>query len=86
MLQLILDSEATTEYQFVDRQKQLATIEKHRLVREKADINYMKTSLKMLSKMQQFVSLELESISVFGYRALIGVAQTYCDYHVSLSR
>jgi hypothetical protein len=44
---LILDSEATTEYQFVDRQKQLATIEKHRLVREKADINCIKDARKV---------------------------------------
>ena len=46
----ILDSEAKTEDQFVGRQKQLATIEKHRLVREKADMNYMKTALKMQEK------------------------------------
>ena len=43
----ILDSEAKTEDQFVGRRKQLATIEKHRLVREKADMNYMKNVLKM---------------------------------------
>ena len=46
----ILDSEAKTEDQFVGRQKQLATIEKHRLVREKADMNYMKSALKMREK------------------------------------
>eukprot|EP00731_Ephydatia_muelleri_P003675 Em0001g3675a len=46
----ILDSEAKTEDQFVGRQKQLETIEKHRLVREKADMNYMKTALKMQEK------------------------------------
>ena len=42
----ILDSDAKTEDQFVGRQKQqlLATVEKHRLVREKADMNYMKTA------------------------------------------
>ena len=46
----ILDSEAKTENQFVGRRKQLATIEKHKLVREKADMNYMKTALKMQEK------------------------------------
>ena len=66
----MLDSEAKTEDQFVGRQKQLATIEKHRLVREKADMNYMKTALKMQlgyvfeDAHMQFVSLELESMSV----------------------
>eukprot|EP00731_Ephydatia_muelleri_P035440 Em0124g10a len=46
----ILNSEAKSEDQFVGRRKQLATIEKHRLVREKADMNYMKTALKMQEK------------------------------------
>ena len=85
----ILDSEAKTEDQFVGRQKQLATIEKHILVREKADMNYMKTALKMqekFSKMPTVREFRVGEQSVFGYRALIGVAQTYCDYHVSLSR
>ena len=66
----MLDSEAKTEDQFVGRQKQLATIEKHRLVREKADMNYMKTALKMQDRCTQFVSLELESMSVFGYHGM----------------
>ena len=65
----ILDSNAKTEDQFVGRQKQLATVEKHRLVREKADMNYMKTALKMqdtFSKMHTVCEFRVgEHVSVW---------------------
>ena len=85
----ILDSEAKTEDQFVGRQKQLVTIEKHRLVREKADMNYMKTALKMQEKFSKMHTVREfrvgEHVSVRIPR-IDRSCQTYCDYHVSLSR